>query len=65
MTIAVDFKNKKFSFREYNDDFDEFSLEGYIRRLLNGKEDLMEYNGGLEITSVSEWDRKDYYEEDL
>ena len=65
MTIAVDFKNKKFSFREYNDDFDEFSLEGYIRRLLDGKEDLMEYKGGLEITSVSEWDRKDYYEEDL
>ena len=34
-------------------------------RVEKSAEDLMEYKGGLEITSVSEWDRKDYYEEDL
>ena len=65
ITIGVDFKNKKYSVNEYNNDFDEFSLEGYIKRLLDRKVNLNEYNGGLEISSVNEWDRKDYFNEDL
>ena len=65
MTIAVDFQNKKFSYKNYDKIFDEFSLERYIKNLLEKKETLLDYNGGLEITKVNEWDRNDYISEDL
>jgi protein disulfide-isomerase A6 len=65
VTIAVDFKNKKFSYKEYPNKFNMINFEGYIKGLLEGKENLMEYKGGLEANSVKEWDRRDSYEEDL
>ena len=65
VTIAVDFKNNKFSYKKYEKVFDEFSLEAFIKNLLDKKETLLEYNGGLEITKIKEWDRNDYFNEDL
>ena len=65
VSIGVDFRNKKYSIHNYKNNFDEFSLESYIKILLDGKENLMEYKEGLEISQVSEWDRKDYMNEDL
>lgn len=65
VSIGVDFKNKKFSIHTFKSNFDEFSLEGYAKSLLEERESLSEYKGGLEISGVAEWDRKDYMNEDL
>ena len=65
VSIGVDFKNKKYSIHTFKTNFDEFSLEGFAKSLLEKRESLNEYNGGLEISEVAEWDRKDYMNEDL
>jgi hypothetical protein len=65
VSIGVDFKNKKYSIHTYKTNFDEFSLEVFVKNLLEERESLNEYKGGLEISEVAEWDRKDYMNEDL
>ena len=65
VSIGVDFKNKKYSIHEFKTNFDEFSLEVFVKNLLEQRESLNEYKGGLEISQVPEWDRKDYMNEDL
>lgn len=65
VSIGVDFKNKKYSIHTFKGNFDEFSLEGFAKSLLEKRESLNEYKGGLETSGVAEWDRKDYMNEDL
>ena len=63
--IGVDFKKKLFSIKKFNNDFDYKILDDYINNLLEGKENMMNYAGGLDISETKKWDRKDYMNEDL
>ena len=65
VTIAVDFKKKLISFKKFGSDFNDVNLDNYIKEVLEGKGNIMEYVGGLEISDKEEWDRKDYMNEDL
>ena len=63
--IGVDFKKNLFSIKKFNNDFDYKNIDNYIKNLLEGKENMMNYVGGLEISDTEKWDRKDYINEDL
>ena len=63
--IGVDFKKNLFSIKKFNNDFDYKNINDYIKNLLEGKENMMNYVGGLEISDTGKWDRKDYMNEDL
>jgi len=65
VTIGVDFKKRLFSYKKYNDNFDHNSLNSFIQNLLDGKEKMMNYAGGLEISETEKWDRKDYMNDEL
>lgn len=65
VTIAVDFKKRLISYNKYEGDFDNNSLEVYLKTLLEGKANLVEYVGGLEIDAKTKWNRKDYVENDI
>ena len=65
VTIGVDFKKRLFSYKKYNDNFDHNSLNIFIQNLLDGKEKMMNYAGGLEISEAEKWDRKDYMNDEL
>ena len=64
-TIGVDFKKRLFSFKKFNENFDHISLDSFIQSLLDGKEKMMNYGGGLEISETEKWDRKDYMNDEL
>ena len=63
--IGVDFKKKLFSVKKFDNDFDYKILDKYIKNLLEGKENMMNYIDGLEISQTEKWDRKDHINEDL
>ena len=63
--IGVDFKKKLFSVKKFNNDFDYKILDDNINNLLEGKENMMNYAGGLDISETKKWNRKDYMNEDL
>ena len=58
-------KKRLFSFKKFNDNFDNNSLDSFIQNLLDGKEKMMNYAGGLEISETEKLDRKDYMNEEL
>ena len=64
-TIAVNFKKSIISFKKFGSNFNDDNLGNYIKEVLEGKANLMEYVGGLEISDKEKWDRKDYMNEDL
>ena len=64
-TIAVNFKKSIISFKKFGSNFNDDNLGNYIKEVLEGKANLMEYVGGLEISDKEKWDRKDYINEDL
>ena len=63
--IGVDLKKKFFSVKKFNSDFEQKILDSYIKNLLEGKENMMNNVGELEISKTEKWDRKDYLNEDL
>lgn len=65
VSFGVDFKRRLFSLKKFNDKFEDVILDEFIKNLLDGKENLMNYAGGLEISEKEKWDRKDYMNEDL
>ena len=65
VTIGVDFKKRLFSYKKFKDNFAQNSLDSFIKNLLDGKERMMNYVGGIEISETEKWDRKDYMNEEL
>ena len=65
VTFAVNFRKRLFSYKKFNDNFGDVSLNEFVQNVLNEKENMMEYIGGFEIVEALKWDRKDYINEDL